>query len=644
MTLKKSRYQRSLTSIGMAFGIAGILLILFYAFPSSSGAWIHLIENKILDSEFRNIKRPLQPDPSIAIVVVNDTALTEMEPQYGRWPWPRRSMGQMVEYLHHVGARAIAIDILYPEAHHLDAAGDQFFVDQVKAAGNVILAADFPERNPSAEPRLIDSHSLTRFQLNSLPNTPLQLPITTTPLIPFPQLLAATAQIGGIHFNADPDGPTRRYRLLYSVNNGTQDLCLPSLALATALQLKVPIDWHPLLEPDGSYLMNWYGPHGTFPYIEASRLLQAYQEWKQGASGSLDQEAAAFFKDKIVLIGVTATGLFDLRATPFSPIYPGVEIHATVLSNLMQHHFIRIIPPAVGILYVLCITIIMSLVGRSLRSPIKETLFVLFLVGLIITCGRLSFGHNVWIPIALPLLTLFFMATSTIFWNYFTTGREKRFIRGAFARYINADVLDELLSDPEKLELGGENAILTVLFSDIRGFTSLSEKLAPNEVVALLNEYLTAMVDIVFEYHGTLDKFIGDAVMAFWGAPIKTADHAASAVQAGLAMLTKAEELRTKWLAEGKPALEIGIGINTAEITVGNIGSSRSQSYTVIGDGVNLASRLESLNKTYHTHLIISEFTYAQVRDQVEARLLDDVQVKGKEQSVKIYEVTGWRG
>ena len=310
----------------------------------------------------------------------------------------------------------------------------------------------------------------------------------------------------------------------------------------------------------------------------------------------------------------------------------------------MQHHFIRVIPPAVGILYVLGITIIMSLVGRSLRSPIKETLFILFLVGLIITCGLLSFAHNLWIPIALPLLTLFLMATSTIFWNYFTTGREKRFIRGAFARYINEDVLDELLSDPEKLELGGENATLTVLFSDIRGFTSLSEKLAPNEVVALLNEYLTAMVDIVFEYHGTLDKFIGDAVMAFWGAPIKTADHAASAVRAGLAMLAKAQELRTKWLAEGKPALEIGIGINTAEITVGNIGSSRSQSYTVIGDGVNLASRLESLNKTYHTHLIISEFTYAQVRDQVEARLLDDVQVKGKEQSVKIYEVTGWRG
>ncbi|MBI1909372.1 MAG: adenylate/guanylate cyclase domain-containing protein [Deltaproteobacteria bacterium] len=586
-------------------------LFLFYGSPRNAGAWLHLMERKILDAEFRNIPRSVKADPSIVIVTINDTALRAMEPKYGRWPWPRRVMGEMVEYLRAIGVRAIGIDILYPERNAKDPQGDRFFVDQVHKAGKVVLAADFPENRK--------------------------------PLFPFASLFKASAGIGGVHLSADPDGPTRRYQHLYHSEGKTY----PSLALGVAQQLSLQIQPEkiPLLK-NGTFNLHWYGPKGAFPYIEADKILEAREEWKSGGpEAGLHEQASEFFKDKVVFIGVTATGLFDLRANPYSPVYPGVEIHATALSNLWHGDFIRRAPPPAVILFVLLIPLLAGLGIVMAQSPLKELLVTALASILATTCGILAFQKSgLWVPIALTQTVLLVNAATLISWNYFTTGREKRFLRNAFARYLTEDVLKELLNHPEGLKLGGENATLTVLFSDIRDFTTLSEKLKPDEVVALLNEYLTAMVDIVFQHQGTLDKFIGDAVMAFWGAPVKTEDHAAKAVRAGLAMLEKVGEIRARWQSQGKPLLKIGIGINTAPITVGNIGSEKCQSYTVIGDGVNLASRLESLNKTYHTELIVSEFTYERIREKAIARTLDEVKVKGKEQSVKIYEVTGWKG
>lgn len=613
---RNSKQKKDLLVAGiMALGIAGLFLVLFYVFPNSAGSWIHLVERKTLDSYFKKVSRHLKADPTIVIITINDEALNVMQPRYGRWPWPRRAMGEIVEYLHHVGARVIGIDVLYPEVNLSDPAGDRFFVQQVKSAGNVILAANYSATND--------------------------------PLLPFGPLYQACSGTGGIDFTADPDGPTRRYRLLYPREDGIH----PGLALAMAQFLKTPIDWtHLPLDHYNSYRINWYGPQGQFTYIGANKVLEAYQEWKQNPhDADLHEEASQFLKNKIVLVGVTATGLFDLRANPYSPIYPGIEVHATALSNLIRGDFIHSLPMGWGIFYLFLVGFASAGAGILLRSPLKESLFALGIISLIFLFGTQSFARDYWVPTALPLMTVLGTVMATLFWNYLTTGKEKRFIRQAFARYINEEVLDVLLNDPEKLQLGGENVNVTVLFSDIRNFTSLSENRPPDEVVAWLNEYLTEMVDIVFHYQGTLDKFIGDAIMAFWGAPIKTPNHPDLAVQAGIAMLKKVEELRARWQQEGKPEsgkpeLRIGIGINSAEMTVGNIGSERSQSYTVIGDGVNLASRLETLNKTYATSMIVSEFTYERVKEKVVARFLDEVKVKGKEKSVKIYEVTDWRG
>jgi len=220
-----------------------------------------------------------------------------------------------------------------------------------------------------------------------------------------------------------------------------------------------------------------------------------------------------------------------------------------------------------------------------------------------------------------------------------TEQREKKYIRQTFSKFVSKSVVDELLKDPDKLKLGGEKKILTVLFSDIRGFTTISERLTPEALVEHLNEYLQAMTDIVFKYLGTLDKYVGDEIMAFWGAPIPQEDHAVLAARASVEMMRVLGELNRKWVAEGKPELHIGIGLNTGDMVVGNMGSSSRMDYTLMGDNVNLGARLEGTNKVYGTNIIISEATYEYVKDHIVARELDLIRVKGKELPVKIYEL-----
>ena len=592
-----------------SLAVPSFLMILYFFLPTTAGAWIHFFEHKTFDIQFTQFSRPIQPDPSVVIVAINDVSLKEMEPELGRWPWSRRTMGEIVQYLNQLGVRTVGIDVLYPEHNLNDPTGDDFFVAQVREAKNVILAADFPGHGPA--------------------------------LFPFPDLLQAARDIGGIHLSEDPDGTTRRYQLWYH----WQEKVYPGFSWAVASQF---VGESVLKNQMPSFIqeampLNWYGPNGAFRYVDVSKLLKARTQFlANDENQKLHQAAAALFKDKIVLIGVTGAGLFDLRVTTFSSVYPGVEVNATAVSNLLRAHFIRPVPSALVIIYVFVLSAITALLLSRIKSSLWDFLAALLLLLCVFAIGALSFHFlSLAFPMALPLLCVFFVSAGNMIWNYFTEGREKRFIRNAFSKYMNEEVLKELLKDPKNLELGGENKELTILFSDIRGFTAFSEKLRPDEVVSLLNEYLTSMVDIVFEYGGTLDKFIGDAVMAFWGAPLKTCDHARSAVQAALAMTRKVSELRAKWKAEGRPELRIGIGINTGVVTVGNIGSVRSQSYTVIGDEVNLASRLESLNKEFHTELIVSESSYLRLPEKERERFCDlgEVKVKGKEKAVRIYGV-----
>ncbi|HVO35667.1 MAG TPA: adenylate/guanylate cyclase domain-containing protein, partial [Gemmatimonadales bacterium] len=349
--------------------------------------------------------------------------------------------------------------------------------------------------------------------------------------------------------------------------------------------------------------------------------------------------------DKIVFVGASGSGLFEARADPFGPADPGVLIHATLADNLLTGDFLTRASPVADLAAILLAALLAGVAASFIESVWWSAAAG---VGLALAYLGLTLGlfgaASVWLDAAAPALAILLTFTGGMAVNYLTEGRHKRQIREMFSKYVAPEYVAQLAEDPSKINLAGRRAELTILFSDIRGFTSISEKLQPQEVIEFLNEYLSEMAGIVKHAGGTLDKFIGDAVMAFWGEPVPHPDHADRAADCALAMQAKTAELAKRWAAEGKPDIHIGVGINTAEVVVGNIGSvDHKLDYTVIGDGVNLASRLESANKEFHTGIIVSEFTLAKLGDRFDVRALGEVKVKGKERPVAIYELLGRR-
>jgi adenylate cyclase len=390
---------------------------------------------------------------------------------------------------------------------------------------------------------------------------------------------------------------------------------------------KVPVDGEGLLK------INYAGPQKMFTYVSLSDMLTdtetmtVEQAVLDPASGKYEVDPKGievnkreFMKDKFFILGATAIGIFDLRVTPFDENFPGAETHVNVLDNLMRQDFFY-------------------------QHPDEETmmLIVMLVIGIVISFALAKLGAVS--GLALTSLTLasiilydrFFLFLT--FYKYFTEERNKKELRSTFQKYVSPAIVDEVLKNPKNIELGGRKEDITVLFSDIRGFTTISEKLDPRALSDLLNSYLTPMTDLVFENRGTLDKYMGDAVMAFFGAPIHYDEHPKYASRCALAMLVKLKELQKQYREQGLPEIDIGIGLNSGECSVGKMGSETVRSDTVMGDAVNLGSRLEGINKQYGTRIIISEFTYAKVKDEFVCREIDLVRVKGKVLPVRIYEL-----
>ncbi|MGE3756762.1 MAG: adenylate/guanylate cyclase domain-containing protein, partial [Pseudobdellovibrionaceae bacterium] len=348
-----------------------------------------------------------------------------------------------------------------------------------------------------------------------------------------------------------------------------------------------------------------------------------------------------FIKDTIFIFGVTAIGVFDLRPTPFEKIFPGAEIHPNVIDNLMSRNFLR--PPPKEKTYmllglaVLGIAMSFALAHAGALVGLLCTFFTL--IALTILDQMFLFSKGWLATIALPMSLVSFIYVFMTFYKYLTEERKKKYLKSTFSKYVSPAIVDEILKDPDNVELGGKKQRMSVFFSDVRGFTTISEKLDPQVLSAVLNDYLTPMTQIVFANKGTLDKYIGDAVMAFFGAPIPYADHAKYACRTALQSLVKLKELQKQFEERGLPHIDVGIGINTAEMSVGNMGSDIVRNYTVMGDAVNLGARLEGTTKEYGIRIIISEFTYGDVKDSFTAREIDWVRVKGKNQPIRIYEL-----
>ncbi len=498
-------------------------------------------------------------------------------------------------------------------------------------------------------------------QVRTIGDEPLQAKSMLAVVPNIAVLNAATENYGHFYMLPDPeDGVIRWNHLVLPFGEGLYpSLGLKAASLALQQPIMVEIDHGAIqrvrlgdieipTDEKGGLLVNYAGPTMN----EAGNWVFDTYSFTDIMNGRIPPEE---LKDRIFLVGPTAVGIYDLRNTPFDAVYPGVGIHANVVDNILTQNFLT--KPAlltvIDLGIVLMLGLGLGLVLSKLRS--FQGAMAAFAVGVsyyIFT--QYAFTEwGVWLSIVYPSLEIILLFGVMLTYKYMTEERQARQIRGAFQSYVTPSVVESVLENPDKLKLGGETRDLTVMFSDVRGFTTISEQLTSEQLVELLNAYLSVMTDLVFESEGTLDKYIGDALMAIWGAPVEQPDNAKRACYTALDMVEVLEkELKPRWAREGLksipagaiPPIDIGIGLNSGMMTVGNMGSSQRFDYTVMGDNVNLASRLEGTTKQYGIRMIVSEFTRSRAGDAIVTRELDSVRVKGKTEPVRIYELVGKKG
>jgi adenylate cyclase len=668
--------------VGIVVGLcaAGVVLAVDWAGNAAaveSGIGpLQTIEAKTYDWRLSATAKPATARRDIALVEIDEYSLRNLERAAGGWPWPRAVHSMLIDYLHRAPAKLIAYDVDFAAADTRrgfdfgdstwsGTQSDAALVESVKAAGNVLLLANA-------------TYNATAGQSVGLRDDDYQLggaDLIERKVIfpPFAALGAAAVGFGHNLFVLDPDG-TIRHTVPF-VRSGSH--VVPSLGVAAAAyasriaphdvriagedheQLAIGPSTMPLSRrfektSDGvtAYqwaLVNFRGPSvlgdlqtRSYPTYSFFDLETSEEQLLAGVAPKVDP---AVFRDKIVFVGTTASGLFDVFETPFAHgRMPGIQVHAAVADDVLSNRFMH--PPAAAqrIATVALLAIAIGIVAAVLPAW-WATLVTIVVAGGGIWAATYAFSHGYWINLSQPLLAMSLAVFGGVSYQYFVEGREKRRMKKLFGQYVSKDVYEQLVAHPELARLGGQRREMTVLFSDIRGFTTVTEQGRPEDIVTMLNEYFTRMVDVVFRHHGTLDKFVGDMVMALFGAPLDDPQHADHAMEAALDMIEELRALNARWKTEGRYAgLDIGIGINTGPMIAGNIGSDAVMSYTVIGDAVNLGSRLESLNKQYGTRIIISDTTREQLTRRYSMRPLGDVIVKGKTQPVAIFEVTGREG
>ena len=630
---------------------------------------LEVLDRKFLD--FRHLIRgPLAASDQIMIVAIDETSLARL----GRWPWPRARLAELIERLDAAGVAAIGFDVVLdqpvtsvdrraleavldadpqrPAGALRDVVRDQLDDDArlasaMRHSAHVALAHFF-EFGGSAPPDLLRVTAalpeLTVLAVAgaNLANVP-GPPVATRARLPVPTLAAAAATTGHINFVPDPDGVYRRLPIAVRVG----DRLIPSLALelirvsrgtattvtvapegireARSGALELPIDGA------GHLWLDFLGPPRTVSTVSAADVID----------GQVPPDRLA---GRIALVGFTAAG-FDEATTPFAAVMPGVEIQATVLDNVLEQRALRrpwwLVPAEAAVIVVLGL-----IVGPALRwlrggwgtaAAIALVVVYFWIAQALFTATGLAVGG------VYPLVALVACVAGGAAYLSVVEEGEKRRVRAAFRHYVNPEIADLIAREPARLRLGGERRLISVLFSDIRGFTGIAEHLPPETLGEMLSQYLEAMTDVVFAHGGLLDKYIGDAVMAFWGSPAPADDHAARCCRAALDMLTALEKLNRRWSESGLPRLAIRIGISSGNAIVGNFGSSLRFSYTAVGDTVNLASRLERLNKDFGTTVLISDDTRAAIGDEFVCREVGHTTVRGRTRGTTVHELVARR-
>ena len=658
----------------LAGGAAAALVftgdLLFATFGADGTSPLETVELKTYDWRLSHTARPENARTDSALVEIDEYSLRNLQPYVGRWPWPRVTHSMLVDFLARAPAKVIAYDVNFAEADTRrgfdfgdsvmsGADSDKALADSIKAAGNVLLLADatFDGEAADAAPFPDVGYRLQSSEIHE----------RRAIFLPFPALAAAGAGFGHNFFALDPDGPIRH--IVPFVQSHSR--VVPLLGVAAAMRVAdippaavtlakggvrigdrvLPTSLRRVSRSDGTTaylwsLVNFRGPAlledvktRMYPTYSFFDLVQSENDLRANGKAKVDPTV---FRDKMVFVGTTAAGLLDVFESPFAHgKMPGIQIHAAIADDILSKRFITRSSDAVRLASIVAAGLFVGVAATLLPAwwAALATVAVIALTGWLAT---FLFTNGYWLNLSQPVLTSWFALLGGIGYQYFFEGQEKRVMKRLFGQYVSKDVFAQLVANPSLARLGGSRREMTVLFSDIRGFTTVTERGQPDEIVSMLNEYFSSMVDLVFRHKGTLDKFVGDMVMALYGAPLDDPEHAEHAVQTAIAMIAELRRLNEQWKAQGRFAeLDIGIGINTGPMIAGNIGSEAIMSYTVIGDAVNLGSRLESLNKQYGTRIIISEATRAQLKGRYEFRPLGDVVVKGKTKPVAIFEVVG---
>jgi adenylate cyclase len=630
--------------LGLIAGMVGASLALLLFLPG----WLDVWEAKTWDWRVNAMAKPVKTSDHIRLILLDQNSLDWAKEENGlAWPWPREVYNAIIHFCQRSGAKALAFDVLFTEPSKYGVDDDRVFAAAIHDfkyfVGSVSLSQTegSEQRWPAFAPEPV-------FKVLGLDQWLLAMGAGNVTFsratFPIPEISAGAGSLGDVHLNPDRDNVYRRAalfhifdgRMLQSLALGCYLATQPGIPLKirtghlTIGNREIPIDRR------GNAILNFRGPAGTHKAYSAASVIQSELRIQKGEKPTITEPDA--FKDAYVFFGFSAPGLFDLRPTPVSGVYPGVEINATILDNLLANDFIRPVPAAVVIGMTLLITLLAGLATSSVSGIMKSAmLYVFFIAAPVILC-LIAYRQGFWLPLVVQETGVAVTLFSAGLIYYTTEGRQKMFIKNAFKQYLSPAVIEELIQHPEHLKLGGERRMLSIFFSDLEGFTSISEVLDPEALTVLLNDYLSAMTDIIHEEGGTVDKYEGDAIIAFWNAPLQQSDHALRCVRAALRCQVRLAEMRPMFRERLGKELKMRIGLNSGPAVVGNMGSHTRFDYTMIGDAVNLAARLEGINKQFGTYTLISQSTMEQMDGAFPVRELSKVAVVGRREPVVVYE------
>jgi adenylate cyclase len=615
-----------------------VLILLGVQFIAPAAGLLDNAEALALDLRFR-LRGPMAPGASVVVVRIDEPSIRKL----GRWPWSRELYAELIDKIAAAGASVIAFDVLFTEPGAPEA--DRALAEAMRRAGNVVLpvfiapdvqTAARTGRAPSLSATL-DRSAYKVYRTEAPPGGP-RVPLTGPNLImPIELLLEAAAGVGHVNFETGPGGSAQ----FESVAVGAGGKLYPSLAVAVAQhylklsadQLRLDIGSDLLVGPIDVPLdrasrlpVNWLGPRGTLPSVSFADVLD----------GTVPP---TFFNDRAVLVGGDAVGVGRTVRTPFDPALPAVERQATIVNGILQIDFLLRdqLTDGIDLVLVLGGGVLAVAIG-ALAAPLWGAVLALALAMAVAALVILAFTTaNLWLSFVVPTATPLMVYGVVSLNSYFRQHRDARRIQAAFSHYLHPALVDRLVQDPTALGPSGERRELTVLFSDIRGFSGIAERMTPERLVGFMTDYLSAMTEIVLDERGLLDKYIGDGVMAVYGAPMALPDHAYRACRTALRMVEAIEAQPERWRRWGVGELRIGVGINTGPMIVGNIGSIDRFEYTVLGDEVNVGARLEGVSKSHDGAVILSEATWLLVRERVACDDLGETSVPGRAAPVRIF-------